>query len=74
MEVDAFGSFVYTVTDTIKYETNYKDEEGNIHYWIDTDEFYCGDIPPETDQDTRWVIAGMDEEGREKKYRLQVKE
>lgn len=67
-----FLSQEYTVTATFEYETNYTDAEGNIHYWIDTDEVYYGEEPPETDGDSRWIIDSIEDDKR--KYRLQVKE
>lgn len=67
-----FLSQEYTVTATFEYEINYTDAEGNIHYWVDTDEVYYGDVPPETDGDSRWIIDSIEENKR--KYRLQVKE
>lgn len=64
----------YKVTGNFKYETSYKDINGNTCFWIDTDEFYYGDIPPDTDENSRWVIDGYDKSKNVRIYKLQIKE
>ena len=64
-----------TVTGTFEYETSYIDENGDLKFWIDTDNFFYGDNPPKDTEDSRWVIQGY-EDGKydERKFRQQVKQ
>lgn len=68
-----FASSEHTVTDTFEYETSYIDERGNTCYWIDTDEIFYGDVPPETDENSRWVIMGYGNTYTERRFKLQIK-
>lgn len=64
----------YIVTEVFEYEPQYLDDSGNLCFWVDTEEYFTGDIPPEIDEDSRWFISGYDSTVGKRIYRLQVKE
>lgn len=62
----------YKVTGHFKYEASYKDINGNTYFWVDTDEYYYGEVPPDTDENSRWIIDGYDRSQNVRIYKLQV--
>lgn len=64
----------YRVIESFEYDSTYEDNDGNTHYWMDTDEVYYGNIPPNTDENSRWMLAGYNEDRTERKFKLQRKQ
>lgn len=69
-----FKPLKHIVTGKFEYETSYLNEDGNTCFWKDTDEIFYGNEPPETDENSRWMIMSYDDQNQVRKYRKQVKE
>lgn len=56
-----------------EYSPIYYDEKGEPHFWIDTDEYFNGDIPPADADNYRWVISSIDEKNQNQRiFRKQI--
>ena len=75
VEVVAHSNEPVETTGVFEYETCYTDDKGNTRLWMDTEEIYCGNEPPEDTENSRWVIMGC-EDGKydERRFKKQVKQ